>query len=182
MGILFQLAYSHDTRYGVAYPGIENLRARCGSGRSNLLKHLDELERATPPALVRLSPRGGRGRTNRYRLPWHDRNKGYELARKPIPEEPYVIRWESTAKRKRREELNVEKGSEDSDGFNGVKGPNSDLKQSEHSSRTVRTFTPEKSRNYKNSSPSKIERSNKGLTAVRELITQLREIDPKGSS
>lgn len=172
--ILHQLAVLHRIDKGYAYPGIDFLARRCGIGRSSLRKHLSELERASPKAIIRSKNKGGRGRTNHYVLPWERIFVNYMRSLgKPPPET--TIQWESTARRQAR--LQKER-SEHSDGLEDQNSPNTESIPSEHSSNTVRRLRPKKKSNTNNSSPRKIERSSNGPTAIGELLTRFRQIDP----
>ena len=167
--ILHQLALLHRVDKGYAFPGIEYLARRCGIGRSSLIKHLNELERANPQAIIRRKNKGGRGCTTRYILPWVRTYIGYiRSLGKPPPE--LVVRWESTARRQRRLLI---KQSEDSDCLPSTNSPNRGLKQSNHCSETVRTFGLKNKNNYQNRESRSQTTRSIGPSSIGEILESL---------
>ena len=168
--ILHQLALLHKTEKGYAHPGIPYLVERCDIGRSTVIQHLNELERAKPPAIVRKRNQGGRRCTTHYHLPWVETYIAYtQMRRKPPPKT--IIRWESTAKRRARLE---KEQSEDSDLFEGTNSPNKHKERSDHSAKTVRISG--RKNNYKFiESPNRVSESRTaGPTAVGTILANLR--------
>jgi len=168
--LLHQLALLHKTEKGFAYPGIQYLVERCGIGRSTVIQHLNELERAMPPAIARKNNQGGQRRTTHYYLPWVETYIEYtQFRRKPPPE--ITIRWESTSKRRAR--LDNEQ-SEVSDRCRESNGPNKRKEPSDDSTETVRNSG--RKNNYKFIEPSGRVSTNKtaGPTAVGEILANLR--------
>ena len=168
--ILHQLALLHKTEKGFAHPGIPYLVKRCGIGRSTVIQHLNELEFAKPPAVVRRNNQGGQRRTTHYHLPWVDAYIHYtQIRRKPPPET--IIRWESTAKRRVRME---KKQSEESDCCGVKNSPKKHIEQSDYSSETVRISGRKNNYNFIESSTIVSAERAAGPTAVGTILANLR--------